>query len=152
MNGCEYLGTLRAKVKSPWQIFSRHREDHKTVPVIYGKTLWRSRKLREVSPRPSIPGPATRVLTATFVFFAPRDGLSVKDKCSQWVTKCPGFPRRVRRCNHASADRAGLHMGIRITMMPLAPMRSSFWLHGPKGRSKAGTKRQEMIPRPFRRS
>ena len=25
-------------------------------------------------------------------------------------------------------------MGIRITMMPLAAMRSSFWLHGPKGR------------------
>ena len=70
----------------------------------------------------------------------------------QCVTNVPTYPRPLRRCNHARADRAGLHLGIRITMMPFAPMRSSFWLPGPKDRSIAGTKRQEMIPRPFWRS
>ena len=66
VNAPLYLGTLTLEIKTLHWIFSRDHVDHKTVPVTHGKTLWRSKRLCEVGPRPPHRGPATRVLTATF--------------------------------------------------------------------------------------
>ena len=63
-------GPYIAKITPPLQIISVGSIDLKTVPAIHGKSLWRSRKVGEVSSRPPILGPATRVLTASLGMFA----------------------------------------------------------------------------------
>ena len=66
MNARLYLGTLTLEIEILHWRFSRHHVDHKTVPVVHGFTLWRSKILCEVRFRPPHRGPATRWLTATF--------------------------------------------------------------------------------------
>ena len=57
-----YLGTLTLEIKTLHWIFSRHHVDHKTVPLIHGFTLRRSKILCEVGPRGTSPGTRTRAV------------------------------------------------------------------------------------------
>ena len=97
-NGVNISGPCIAFLSGPLQIFVIWYVDLKTMPVVPGKSLWRSRKVGEVGSRAPHQGPAYRRCTASLVMHAHCLG-GTRDYQHVWSVARTSSPEQLSRAS-----------------------------------------------------